>query len=255
MFRPIAKTLVILLTTASLAACSGAQGPKETGGTLVGAAVGGLVGSTVGGGSGQLAAVAVGTLMGAFLGREVGQSLDRADQLYAGWAASRGLEHKSSGATTQWSNPDSGHSGTFTPLRTYREPSGQYCREYRQTVTVGGQTERAYGTACRQPDGSWKIGGDTSSRSRHPRINASAAPNGWPPGHSSPRSVKWVVINAPTLGGTASGWPISSTTCYPGSWRLRNSFCRGWWPAPHAAGHKWATRRIRTRVKMHSGVR
>jgi len=24
-------------------------------------------------------------------------------------------------------------------------------------VTVGGETEQAYGTACRQPNGSWKI--------------------------------------------------------------------------------------------------
>jgi len=31
------------------------------------------------------------------------------------------------------------------------------CREYQQTITVGGRTERAYGTACKQADGSWKI--------------------------------------------------------------------------------------------------
>ncbi len=163
MFRPIAKTLVILLAAASLAACADANGSKQTGGALVGAALGGLLGSTIGGGRGQLAAVAAGTLMGAFLGREVGVSLDRADRQYANRAASRGLEHKSSGETTSWSNPDSGHSGTFTPVRTYREPSGRYCREYQQTVTVGGQTEQAYGTACRQPDGSWKIVGDSSA--------------------------------------------------------------------------------------------
>ncbi len=157
MLRPLAKTFIILLTAASLAACSGAPGSKRTGGTLVGAAVGGLLGSKIGGGSGRFAAVAAGTLLGAFLGREVGESLDRADRLYAQRTATDGLEHQTSGATTTWSNPDSGHSGTFTPVRTYREPSGRYCREYQQTVTVGGQTEQAYGTACRQPDGSWKI--------------------------------------------------------------------------------------------------
>ena len=31
------------------------------------------------------------------------------------------------------------------------------CREFQQTITVGGRTETAYGTACRQPDGDWKI--------------------------------------------------------------------------------------------------
>ncbi len=162
MYRPIAKTLVILVTAASLVACADADGSKKTGGALVGAAIGGLMGSKIGGGSGKLAGVAVGTLMGAFLGREVGLSLDRADRQHAKRAASHGLEHKSSGQSTTWSNPDSGHSGTFTPVRTYREPSGKYCREYQQTVTVGGQTEQAYGTACRQPDGSWKIVNDSS---------------------------------------------------------------------------------------------
>ena len=157
MFRTVSKTLVILLTAAALAACTGAPGSKQTGGTLVGAAVGGLMGSTMGGGSGKLAAVAVGTLMGAFIGREVGQSLDRADRQLAHRAATRGLEHSHSGASTEWSNPDSGHHGSFTPVRTYRKPSGRYCREYQQTVTVGGRTEQAYGTACRQPDGSWRI--------------------------------------------------------------------------------------------------
>jgi len=33
----------------------------------------------------------------------------------------------------------------------------EYCREYTKTVTVGGQREQAYGTACYKPDGSWEI--------------------------------------------------------------------------------------------------
>ncbi len=163
MFRPITKTLIVLLTAASLTACAGAPGSKENGGTLVGAALGGLMGSKIGHGRGQLAAVALGALGGAFLGREVGRSLDRADRLYAGRATSYGLEHKASGEPTRWSNPDSGHHGTITPVRTYQEPTGRYCREYQQTVTVGGQTEQAYGTACRQPDGSWKVVNDSSA--------------------------------------------------------------------------------------------
>lgn len=32
-----------------------------------------------------------------------------------------------------------------------------YCREYTQTFTVGGETQKGYGTACLQPDGSWEI--------------------------------------------------------------------------------------------------
>ena len=162
MFRPIIKTLVVMLTAASLGACTGANGSKEHGGTLLGAALGGLAGSKVGRGRGPLAAVAIGTLTGAFFGRGVGQSLDRVDRLYVKQAASHSLEHQASGEQSRWSNPDSGNHGTITPVRTYREPSGQYCREYQQTVTVGGSTERAYGTACRQPDGSWRVVNDSS---------------------------------------------------------------------------------------------
>lgn len=31
-----------------------------------------------------------------------------------------------------------------------------YCREYTQSVVIGGMHQIAYGTACRQPDGSWR---------------------------------------------------------------------------------------------------
>ncbi len=31
------------------------------------------------------------------------------------------------------------------------------CREYSGTITIDGQEQRSYGTACLQPDGSWRI--------------------------------------------------------------------------------------------------
>ena len=61
--------------------------------------------------------------------------------------------------TVTWQNPDSGNYGTVTPVREGTTASGAYCREFQQTITVGGKTEEGYGTACRQPDGSWKIAG------------------------------------------------------------------------------------------------
>ncbi len=39
----------------------------------------------------------------------------------------------------------------------YQNDNGQYCREYNALVYVGGQKQSGYGTACYQPDGSWKI--------------------------------------------------------------------------------------------------
>lgn len=31
------------------------------------------------------------------------------------------------------------------------------CQEYTKKVTIGGETQTIYGTACRQPDGTWDI--------------------------------------------------------------------------------------------------
>lgn len=132
-------------------------GPKESVGTLLGAGLGGLAGAQIGSGTGQLAATAGGALLGAFLGNQIGSSLDKADAMYADRTAQQTLEYEPTGTTSTWVNPDSGNSGTITPTKTYTASSGEYCREYQQTVTVGGQTQDAYGTACRQPDGSWKV--------------------------------------------------------------------------------------------------
>ena len=61
------------------------------------------------------------------------------------------------GETIAWSNPDSGNRGAVTPVREGTSSSGRYCREFQQTIVVGGETQSGYGTACRQPDGSWRI--------------------------------------------------------------------------------------------------
>lgn len=154
----MANKLVVTLVGAALAlaACEGV-GTKQTVGTLGGAAAGGLLGAQIGGGRGQLAAVAAGTLLGAFLGGQLGKSLDRADQLAAQQAASQ-AHAAPINQTIAWKNPESGHSGTVTPVREgTNTQTGAYCREYQTTIVVGGKSEAGYGTACRQPDGSWKV--------------------------------------------------------------------------------------------------
>ena len=157
MKRNIVRIFAPLVLIASLGACAESGINKQTGGTLLGGAAGGLLGSRVGSGSGQLAATAAGALLGALLGSEVGQSLDKVDAMYASRTQQSALEHNKAGQATTWSNPDSGHAGTVTPTRTYQTAQGEYCREYQQSVRVGGKMERAYGTACRRPDGSWEV--------------------------------------------------------------------------------------------------
>lgn len=130
------------------------QHPKAVLGTVAGVAAGAGIAALAGGGAGWIVAGALG---GGLLGGYVGNVLDDRDKRLAHEAAIRAFEHNRTGQASVWRNPDSGHSGTITPVRTYQLASGQYCREYRQKIDVGNDTHEAYGTACRQPDGSWKI--------------------------------------------------------------------------------------------------
>ena len=151
------RTLTPLVAlTVLLGACVTDHGGKQVFGTLAGAAAGGWLGSKIGGGTGQLAAIAGGTLLGGLIGNQIGRTMDDVDRLQARQA----LDYAQTapiGETIQWNNPDTGNYGTVTPTRGGYTADGAYCREFQQTVTVGNRAQEAYGTACRQPDGSWKM--------------------------------------------------------------------------------------------------
>jgi surface antigen len=152
--------LPALVAALGLAACqNNGQGPelnKENVGTVLGGIGGAVLGAQFGKGTGRLVGVAAGALAGAYLGNQIGSSLDKADKAEMEKASQKATTAPV-GQTISWRNPDSGNSGTVTPTREGTAANGDYCREFQQTVTVSGKTEQAYGTACRQPDGSWKI--------------------------------------------------------------------------------------------------
>lgn len=159
------KIMVVAFALLYLTACdqygygrnTGQQISKGDIGTVVGAASGAYLGSKLGKGDGRLVGVAAGTLLGAAMGRSIGQSLDQADIAYHERTAQRALETGQSGEEFPWRNPETGHAGMVKPSDYYQTSQGQYCREYTQRIMVGGRAEEAYGQACRQPDGSWKI--------------------------------------------------------------------------------------------------
>lgn len=154
--RKIALTGFAALSLALTACQTDSWGTKQTVGTGAGAVLGGLAGSQVGGGSGRLWATGAGVLLGALVGSEIGTSLDRADRMYMQQAQQR-VHSAPVGETISWNNPESGNHGTYVTTREGSSSAGRYCREYQQTVYVGGKQESAYGTACQQPDGSWEI--------------------------------------------------------------------------------------------------
>jgi len=150
------KFAAIAMTALVLTGCAQGAGPKQGVGTVAGAVGGAALGSQFGRGTGNIAAIAAGTLIGAFLGSEVGKSLDNADRAAIDQANARAYSAPV-GERIAWNNPQSGNSGYVVPMREGTSANGAYCREFQNTIIVGGRQEQAYGTACRQPDGSWKV--------------------------------------------------------------------------------------------------
>ncbi|MEZ5542074.1 MAG: hypothetical protein R3F42_08525 [Pseudomonadota bacterium] len=52
---------------------------------------------------------------------------------------------------------DGGARGYVVATREGTTSGGRYCREFQHQVSIGGRSEQAYGTACRNPDGSWEV--------------------------------------------------------------------------------------------------
>ena len=152
------KFVLVFAVVAMLSACAENQNSqKQTLGTILGAGLGALAGSQIGSGKGKLAAVAIGALGGAFAGGQLGKSLDDVDRIKAGQTQQTTLENNKDGVSSTWNNPNTGHNGRITPTSTQRASSGEYCREYEHEITVDGRNEVVKGTACRQPDGSWRV--------------------------------------------------------------------------------------------------
>lgn len=149
---------VLALTLFTTAACTRADGSysRETVGSVVGAVAGAVVGSRIDGGNNILGA-SLGTFVGSTIGREIGKGMDQAD-LERMYRAQEQAYTAPIGETINWNNPETQNHGTITATRDgTSNVSGRYCREFQQTVTIGGKSEQAYGTACQQPDGSWQI--------------------------------------------------------------------------------------------------
>ncbi|HEV2054076.1 MAG TPA: RT0821/Lpp0805 family surface protein [Methylomirabilota bacterium] len=156
MSRSLTECVAILMLVVAATGCATIEdNPKASIGAFGGAAFGGLIAAAAGGGG---LAIAGSVLGGALLGAFAGNMLDQRDKRLAAETQQRALESAPTGKPVAWTNPDTGHSGTVTPVRTYQS-GGSYCREFQNKVTIGGKDEKAYGTACRQPDGSWKVQG------------------------------------------------------------------------------------------------
>jgi surface antigen len=120
-------------------------------GAVLGGLAGAAAGSAIAGREHRAAGVIGGGVIGILVGHGVGRAMDQMDQVCVGQA----LEHVQNGERVVWT-ATGGPRYEVTPTETFQAEDGRYCREYQTTITVGGRAERAYGTACRQPDGQWE---------------------------------------------------------------------------------------------------
>jgi surface antigen len=148
--KQLYTSIVVILCCIALSGCQNMS--NQDTGTITGAVAGGLIGSTVGKGSGQILAIAAGSLAGAYVGNSIGKNMDANDKMRMNQA----LENNSVGRPAYWSNNRSGAAYTVTPVKNVTLRGNEYCREYQTVATINGKQQKMYGTACRQPDGSWK---------------------------------------------------------------------------------------------------
>jgi surface antigen len=153
--RKIMSGLLAISLLAGCATSGGGSGiTKEQGGTVVGALGGAAIGAAAG--NGNWWAIGAGALVGGLVGNRVGNYLDERDQQQAYSTANYALDNNKDGQTATWSNPQNDTGGYTTPTKTYQTASGT-CRTYQTGIEAGGQTQSGTGTACRQPDGTWKL--------------------------------------------------------------------------------------------------
>ena len=186
--KTIAIAAAALFATVTMAPQSRAD-DTNLGGVVIGGALGGLLGSTVGKGRGKLVATATGALVGSILGNHLAQPQPgyvgrpaprpvyhskrrhhrhahrhhrngghyvhrhRGDRRHA----HRAHGHRNHGSRVVYVQPAPPVTDRIQVTTVYDASSGSYCREYQREVLINGQPVAAYGRACQQPDGSWKI--------------------------------------------------------------------------------------------------
>lgn len=94
-------------------------------------------------------------VLGGIRSSDLGRTLDPSDLQRASQVESYALESGQAGAEHRWSNPATGTSGSFVVGDVYQINRTE-CRDYTHNIVVGGTTRTIRGTACRQPDGTWR---------------------------------------------------------------------------------------------------
>ena len=164
---------ILMATTIATSATPALAGDSTLFGTAAGAALGGFVGSQVSHGAARLPVTVAGVVLGGMAGNSIGHAYERrtyyptySTGYYAEPAYYTPPVYRS-GYVPNYVAPEYVEpvyaAPTYYAPTAYAQPTyvdnntGHYCREYSQRTQIGTQTQESYGTACMQPDGSWRI--------------------------------------------------------------------------------------------------
>lgn len=99
----------------------------------------------------------IGEVRDSRLGTQIGTSLSPDDLQAAKAAEYRALEYGRSDEEVRWQQGDgSDLRGTIELGRSY-QVNRLDCRDYTNTLFIGGRPQVARGVACREPEGTWRI--------------------------------------------------------------------------------------------------
>jgi len=122
-------------------------------GTIPGANTGRVIGSPVDVGAGE---PTIGPIEGGLMGAEVGRSLADADRPIALKAEYEALEYGQPGRPTEWTSR-AGEVHGSVEVGAVTQVNRLDCRQYTHNIWIGGRLRVVRGTACRRPDGVWRV--------------------------------------------------------------------------------------------------
>ena len=150
--------MAVVLFALSLVGCSNTSDRDNivAVSTIFGAIAGGFIGyELIGSGSGRWFSAAVlgaGGGAGAYYAAQKLLPKDKAEMSKAGYES---LAILPIGDTNEWSNPETGTFGSFTPTRAFLSRDGQPCRELTATINIEGEEHETRRTVCQTVEGTW----------------------------------------------------------------------------------------------------
>ena len=136
----------------SLLSGCGKDGPGigQIGGAVLGGATGGYLGSTIGGGRGRVLATALGAVLGTVAGSQLGSYFDKKEQAEM---EDTTVDAFDSGSSRTWTSNKHNAKYMVRPGRVDQHG----CREYKTIIWIDGKRQEAYGRACKDEFGQWRI--------------------------------------------------------------------------------------------------